>query len=127
MGEQLEDNAKTGGSCGKAVLHRITVQRVCEAYAASTQSQAKHWCWLFSQKYIDLQSLKHATATNNDSMSRVGESKKSYKTIEEAILDSNGEKASRYSAAADWCVATLKGENFRNLSSGQQKELLESN
>ena len=124
MREHLaHDNA--GGRHDKAVLQSITVKRVCAAYAASTQSQRTDWSWLFGQKYLDLEALKRAVATNDDSIGRVGECKTNYETNEAAILDSKGGKAFRYQAAADWCAAAkLKGEEFRILSRGKQHELL---
>ncbi len=94
------------------------------AYATSTKSKVKDWRWLFNLKYIDIDALRRAVATNDDSIGRVGEGKIKYTTIEAAILDSNGVKAYKYRDAANWCAAKLKGEEFKALSKGKQLKLL---
>jgi hypothetical protein len=80
--------------------------------------------WLFTLNYLKLDALRRAVATNDDSIGRIGEGKILYTTIEEAILDSEGGKAHRYRAAANWCAAKLKGEEFQILSKGKKQELL---
>ena len=133
MREQLAHDNNDGnarGGQGIALLQSISVQKVCTAYAASRPSPQSeeedwnHWRWIFTMKYLDMDALRRAVATNDDSIGRVGEGKIKYTTIEAAILDSKGGKAHRYRTAADWCAAKLKGEEFQILSKGKKLELL---